>query len=238
MKSIFEIHDGDSVEPEYSIPGYEITVRPSRATQNKLVVFRPGGVIDAELTVGLRRFDGMPWYRGTMIKIGMWLQEQEAIRLGLDAFDRANAGGALPGLQEAVDAEIRRRNESREDGARSEALAFFNEVLAESGVVVESVSVEALGDAVRLVGVAADGSPFEAAVPHRTVRSRDGLARVPNDRHDRTDKPDPPPLEDFVWEAIRQMFPAHVQRYDLRAGTLGRALVDAGRAYERACRGE
>lgn len=64
------------------------------------------------------------------------------------------------------------------------------------------------------------------------------LARVPNDRHDRTDKPEPPPFEDFVWEAIRQMFPAHVQRYDLRAGTLGRALVDAGRAYERACRGE
>lgn len=184
MKSIFEIHDGDAVEPGYSIPGYEITVRPSRATQNRLEVFRPGGVLDAELTVGLRRFDGMPWNRDTMIKVGIWLQRKEAAagrgRISLtasfrpehpaehvtlspdafrgDRFDSANAGGALPGLREAADAAVRRRAEEREREARRDALAFFNEAFSEAGVVIESLSVEALEGTVRWATPAASRS--------------------------------------------------------------------------------
>lgn len=63
------------------------------------------------------------------------------------------------------------------------------------------------------------------------------LARVRNDRHDRVEKPEPPPFDDFVRGIVRNLASGAGHRLDLRIGSLARALVDAGRAYERACRG-
>jgi len=81
MKSIFEIKDGDAIEPEYSIPGTELTLRVVECfPSSRMEVYRRGA-LDVALTDGLRRFDGHSRNADTMNKVGSWLQQQAGHRV-------------------------------------------------------------------------------------------------------------------------------------------------------------